>query len=278
MPSAVLKSRGIVGVAGPEARSFLQGLVTNDVGRAVEGACVYAWLLTPQGKFLFDFFVFKDGERYLLDCDGDRAHDLLKRLHIYKLRAKIELTNQTHALGVGAAWDEQPPPLPGAIVALDPRLPELGLRLLAPRDMIRTLGADEGAYEAHRLALGVPDHKDFEIEGTFLLDGDGEELNAVDFRKGCYVGQELTARMKHRGTARKRMVPVEVDGALPAPGTPILNQDGLAVGEIRSGLGARAIAALRLDRAAEAQTLTASGVRLSVRRPAFGLTAPQTTA
>jgi folate-binding protein YgfZ len=234
-----LEDRAIVALSGPDARSFLQGLVTNDVDRLAPGKPLYAALLTPQGKILFDFLLLDDGqETILLDGWAPARDTLIKRLSIYRLRAKVEIAPRDD-LGVFAAWDGTA--LPG-IAFGDPRIAALGRRSIGPK----TQGGD--GYLAHRLALGIPEAADFGSDKTFALDGGLDELHAIAFDKGCYVGQELTARMKHRGTARKRILPVETtDKSALTVGTD-LRANGHAMGEIVSAYDSRGFALVRLDR------------------------------
>lgn len=259
MPTARLDDRAVLAVSGRDAKTFLQGLITNDIEKATPS--LYAALLTPQGKVLFDFIVFSEGETFLLDTSAAGAEDLLKRMRIYKLRAAVDLALRPD-LAVFAAWGSgQPEDKP-----VDPRLPPLGRRWIAPS--IATETATD-AYHAHRLALGVPDSAD--VAGEFLLDANGEELHAVDFRKGCFVGQEVTARMKHKAKPRRRLVPVSVDGQRPPPGTQLTSSDGVEAGEIASGDGDQAIASLRVDRVAVGDILNAEGLTVQVRSAAYEL-------
>ncbi|MFP4004203.1 MAG: YgfZ/GcvT domain-containing protein [Alphaproteobacteria bacterium] len=264
--AALLESRAVLAVTGPDARTFLQGLVTNDMNRASPEQALYAALLTPQGKFLFDFFVLEQDGGFRLDCAAERAAELKKRLTMYKLRADVAVSEEEGS-GVAAFVGAAPPgapedaepgrawPLPEGIAFADPRLAGLGFRVIAPRPALERLIAEAGAerrdetgYDRHRLALGVPaGGLDIEPDRSFLLESNLDELNGVDFRKGCYVGQELTARTKHRGTIRKRLMPVNVSGPLPEPGTPV-TAGKATVGEMRSGRGGRALALIRLDR------------------------------
>jgi len=224
-----LTDRAVIAVSGPEAHSYLQGLVTNDVERAAAG--LYAALLTPQGKILFDFLISEQDGAILLDCRHESREALVKRLSMYKLRAKVEIAPRDD---LGVFVGEGP---------ADPRLAALGLRSIAPKHEAAPGGA---AYLAHRLDMGVPEGNDFGSDRMFALDADLGELNAVSFDKGCYVGQELTARMKHRGTARKRLLPVE--GGEGPPGTPV-TAGGKDIGEMASAH----FALIRLDRLDEAQ-------------------------
>ena len=282
----ILEDRGVVAVDGPEAGPFLQGLISNDIERVTDDRGIYAALLTPQGKFLHDFFVLRRGEGYLLDCEGPRTGDLGRRLMAYRLRADVALADATEDFRVIALFGEEggdafdlPPgeggaaPLEGGWIMRDPRSVALGLRALMPSDadlaLLERAGFAPGSrsdYERHRIAHGAPDgSRDMEVGRATLMECGFEALNGVDFEKGCYVGQELTARTKHRGLVRRRLAVVALDGPLPPAGTPIVAGER-EVGEIRSGLDAAALAVLRLERiaaAAEAGTpLTAGEARV----------------
>ncbi len=272
--ASILDDRAVIALSGAEARDFLQGLITNDMAACVSDCALYAALLTPQGKILFDFVVVPESEtRVLIDCAASRAPDLTKRLSMYRLRAKIDITPQPE-LGVAAIWetDGTPPDVArGAIVFTDPRLPALGTRMIAPREVLARAIGDfhHGDYTEHRLRLGVPDSADLPPDSVFALDAGLEELNGVSFRKGCYVGQEVTARMKHRATARRRFVVVESAEGLPAAGTPV-ESAGREIGTLASGDVHRALALVRLDRLAEAEAshapITAAGRTLVLRK------------
>jgi tRNA-modifying protein YgfZ len=268
----LLSDRAVLAVAGTEARAFLQGLVTNDVTPSSAGDGMYAALLTPQGKLLFEFFLVETApERILIDVAENRAADLLKRLTLYRLRAKLTLEKTD--LTVAACWNGDPPRDEHVVAVRDPRLAELGWRLIGPAALLQAHANGTLAdYHRHRLALGVPDSADLPPDQLFPLDAGFEELNGVSFRKGCYVGQEVTARMKHRGTARRRMVVVETAGDLPAPGTP-LEAGGREIGTLAGGRDRRALALVRLDRLAEAEAaaaeIRAGGVPVSVHKPGW---------
>jgi folate-binding protein YgfZ len=254
--ASILDDRAIIALSGPDARDFLQGLVTADMAACSNQCAVYAALLTPQGKILFDFFIAPETEnRFLIDCEAARAADLGKRLSLYRLRA-----------------DGSTPLTPvGAIIFADPRLPALGVRMIAVRDVLAraTSTFARGDYPGHRLGLGVPDSADLPPDSVFALDAGLEELNGVSFKKGCYVGQEVTARMKHRATARRRFVVVESADGLPPTGTPVLSE-GREIGTLASGEANRALALVRLDRLAEAEAaqapITAAGRTLVLRK------------
>jgi len=241
---ALLPSRAVIEVAGDDAVSFLQGLVSNDVTQAAPAHAVWAALLTPQGKWLADFFIFSDGARLLLDVERAQIAMLVQRLGRYRLRAKVSLTELSD-WHVYAAWGEPAEVPADAVAAPDPRLPEAGLRILSPALLAETASGE--AWDAHRLALGLPDgSRDLESEKSVLLEAGFDELGGVSWTKGCYMGQELTARTKYRGLVKRRLVPVSVEGPLPPSGTPIL-REGAEVGSMRSGQGAIGLAQLRLE-------------------------------
>jgi len=281
---APLGDRGILEVAGADRVAFLQGLVSNDVAKAVAGAPVYAALLTAQGKYLHDFFVVALGDALYLDGERARLSDLQRRLSLYRLRSKVTLADASARFAVAAAWsdggaaklglaDGAAKPFAGGVAYADPRLSTLGVRFLIPAGHegdIAAAGftrADAAAYDRHRLALGVPDgSRDLEIEKSILLENGFEELNGVDFAKGCYMGQELTARTKYRALIKKRLVPVKVDGPMPTPGTPVMCNSE-EVGEIHSGRDGTALAMLKLD--ALDGPLSAGAAKLAPQPPAW---------
>jgi folate-binding protein YgfZ len=239
---AALPHRAVLAIEGEDRVPFLQGLVSNDVTEAAPGRAVWAALLTPQGKWLADFFIFASNARLLLDCEREQAGGVLQRLSRFRLRSKVTLRSADE-LKVYAAWDGVPKL--DTIVAPDPRLPEAGWRLLSAEPLPTT--ALEIDWDRHRLALGLPEgSRDLEAEKTVLLEAGFDELHGVSWTKGCYMGQELTARTKYRGLVKRRLFPVSVKGALPPPGTPVL-RDGSEVGTMRSGIGQMGLAVLRLD-------------------------------
>jgi folate-binding protein YgfZ len=248
MPIAHLEDRAVVAVSGPEARSFLQGLITNDVEHLAPGTGLYAALLTPQGKILFDFFLVEGDGAILIDCLAGARDGLIKRLSMYKLRAKLTIEPRDQ-LAILAEWGDGA--ARHAIAYRDPRLASLGSRAVVARGEMQAGLLSSEAYHAHRLGLGVPEAADFGSDRMFALDADLDELHAVDFAKGCYVGQELTARMKHRGTARKRLLALISSTGIPAPDTAV-TANGKGIGEIVSGYGNRGFALIRLDRLDEA--------------------------
>jgi folate-binding protein YgfZ len=294
---ALLPDRGVVHVAGEDAEKFLQGLVTNDVTApaAVQPktvpAAVHAGLLSPQGKILFDFFVVGLGSGLLLETARERVPELVKRLGMYRLRAKVAIEDAGGDLAVVACWG-------GTFTTAnathfhDPRLPELGIRWLLPRsllqrlleDRVRVSGAlqvEASDYHAHRIALGVPEGgKDFAFGDTFPHEANFDLLNGVSFAKGCFVGQEVVSRMQHRGGARKRMVIVEADAPL-QPGDDIA-AGAASIGTVGSAAGQRALALVRLDRVEEAnakgEPLTAGGAPVRIRLPDYLEAAQRTVA
>ncbi|MEJ1969892.1 MAG: hypothetical protein WDN03_14840 [Rhizomicrobium sp.] len=264
MPIVHLEDRAVLAVTGQDARSFLQGLITNDIERLAPGRGVYAALLTPQGKILFDFFLVEGDGAILIDCLASARDALLKRLSMYRLRAKIVLEPRDQ-LAVLAEWDGDEARY--AIAYPDPRVAALGKRAIVAKGEMHAGLADAALYHAHRLAMGVPEAADFGSDRMFALDADLDELHAVDFTKGCYVGQELTARMKHRGTARKRLLAVAGEAPL-AAGT-ALSANGKDIGEIASAYGMQGFALIRLDRLDEA-----GGAPVTSGSSPVGLTRP----
>ena len=250
---AALPSRAVIAVSGPDARSFLNGLLSQEVETLASGELRFSGLLTPQGRLLYDLFVASLEDGLLLDVAAEHRDAILTRLTMYRLRAKVELA--ASPLGVFAAW-------PAAGGFPDPRLPALGSRLYA-EDQATT--ATEDDYETHRLALGVPGPADWGTDKTYPIEADFDLLNGIDFKKGCFVGQETTSRMKRRGTIKNRMLPIVFGGPAPAFGTEVLAGE-LRAGEVLSGRDGRAMALLRLDRI-EGADLTADGRAVTVDRP-----------
>ncbi len=260
---AELPARGVIEVAGADRVSFLNGLVSNDVARAAPGQAVWAAMLTAQGRYLADFFIYFDGERLLLETQANAVPGLISRLNRFRLRAAVRVSDVSDGFRTYAVWHGMPPEVP--LTAPDPRLHEAGCRLLCDGALRTTATADE--YAAFRLGLGLPDGPpDLEPEKTLLLEAGFDELNGIDWQKGCYLGQELTARTRYRGLVKRRLVPVTVAGALPPAGTPVLSE-GMEVGTVRSGSGGLALATLRLD--ALNKALHAESVELSPTIPAW---------
>jgi tRNA-modifying protein YgfZ len=281
MQAAFLPDRGVVKVSGEDARNFLNGLVTTDVTELKPGLAKFGALLTPQGKIIVDFLITEapagHGGGFLFDCPRALAQALTDKLRFYKLRAKVTVENLSESLGVIAAWGGEPAMQPDLTYA-DPRAEALGYRILAPHDLVAKvtalIGADvvePGAYEAQRIACGVPrGGLDFIYGDAFPHETNMDRLNGVDFDKGCYVGQEVVSRMQHRGTARTRTVKIVLDGPAPEAGASILAGDK-AVGTIGSTAGGTGLALVRTDRVADAlaagQPLTAGGLSLRLADP-----------
>jgi folate-binding protein YgfZ len=263
MQPARLEDRAVLALSGADVRPFLQGLITNNIENVGPGRAAYAALLTPQGKILFDFIIAEGDGALLLDCSAAHRDALAKRLKLYRLRAKVEIEPRDH-LGVAGGLTGRPAERGNGFA--DPRLEALGPRFIsAIAEMPDNVGTAQ-AYHAERLRLGVPEGSDFGSDKIFALDADLDELHAVAFDKGCYVGQELTARMKHRGTARKRLLPVNGD-ALPASGT--VSAGGKDIGEMMSSYGSRGFALIRLDRLEEA-----AGAQVTVENKSITLEKP----
>ncbi|HEY1751226.1 MAG TPA: folate-binding protein [Caulobacteraceae bacterium] len=256
---APLQSRALIAVGGEDWRNFLQGLLTRDVETLAPRTVRFGALLTPQGRLLFDLFIVGREDGCWLDCLAERRAALLQRLAIYRLRAKVTLA--VDEAPVLAAWGA-PPPGDGWLA--DPRLPALGWRGYGAAG---AANAEEADYDAHRLALGAPGPPDWGEEATYPLEADFDLLNGIDFKKGCFVGQETTSRMKRRGAVKSRMLPIVFDGPAPAAGTEIL-AGTLRAGEVLSGAAGRAMALVRLDRI-EGAALTVEGRACTVERPGW---------
>ena len=277
---SVFAHRGVIAVAGDDRVEFLQGLISNDTTKVAPGHAVWAALLTPQGRFLNDMFVAADGETLLLETERERAAGLARKLSLYKLRSRVKVEDRSATMEVAAVFgdviDAAGLSQDGLVSFADPRLPELGVRVLGPVGKVAAALSGHGCterpladYDALRLSLGVPDgSRDLVVEKALLLENGFDELNGVDWKKGCYMGQELTARTKYRALIRKRLFPVRVEGTLPAPGTTILDGSD-EVGEVRSGVDGRALAMLRLDAIGPGHTLTAGAARLVPEKPGW---------
>ncbi len=242
---AHLPHRGAVAVTGEDRVAFLQGLVSADMREAAPGRALWSALLTPQGRWLFEFFVLSDGERLVLECERARAGDLAQRLARFRLRARVALQDISEGLVVAAGWGGAP--MPAGLTAPDPRVARAGWRGVFAAGSVPAATVDWAAWDAHRLSLGLADgSRDLEADRTLLLEAWFDQQGGVSWTKGCYMGQELTARTRYRGLVKRRLVPVAVDGPLPEPGTAVV--DGAAeVGTIRSGRGGRALAMLRTE-------------------------------
>lgn len=271
-----LTGRGVLRVGGDDAVRFLQDIVTNDVTKAVNGSAVHAALLTPQGKILFDFILLDTGDEILLECARDIIGDLVKRLTFYRLRAAVEIEDVSDTQKVWAAWGDAPQALDEAIMYTDPRLEDLGARIIATASLdMAGAGCDvasEADYHRHRVSLGVPEAgRDYPLGDTFPHEADYDQLAGVDFHKGCYVGQEVISRIQHRGTARKRIVPVR--GSAPLTSGAEITADGATLGKLGSVAGEIGLAMIRLDRAEKAieegHALKADGTEIELIQPGW---------
>lgn len=277
---SLLPHRSVISVAGADRVEFLQGLISNDTRKVAPDQAVWAALLTPQGRFLNDMFVADAGnETFYLETERERAPALARKLKMYTLRSKVTVEDLGATLEVAAAFGDEASTalgIGGAVSFTDPRLAALGVRVIAPAGQAALLLSARGfseaplaAYDAVRLPLGVPDgSRDLQVEKALLLENGFDELNGVDWKKGCYMGQELTARTKYRALIKKRLFPVRVEGTLPESGT-LVHRDGEEVGEVRSGTGDRALAMLRLDAARGDGALTAGEARIVPEVPGW---------
>jgi hypothetical protein len=287
----VLDDRGLLTVAGDDRHNFLQGLISNDIQKATAARAIYASLLTAQGRYLHDFFIAEQDGAFLLDAEAARLDDLRRRLTLYRLRSKVTLAPVADRVvvalfGADALAALELPAEPGqakafesGIVFVDPRISGLGARAIIARERLEAISAagfaagTREAYDRLRASLGVPDgSRDLPVEKALLLENGFDELNGVDWKKGCYVGQEVTARMKYRALVRKRLLPVRIEGEAPAPGTAIM-LDAEDAGEMRSAAGGWGLALLRLDVVEKAERegrpLTAGGASLTPLKPTW---------
>jgi folate-binding protein YgfZ len=283
-----LPHRGLIAVHGEDRHAFLQGLVSNDMARVENGAAVWAAFLTPQGKFLHEFFVIPRADAVLLECELARRDDLVTRLSRYRLRAKATVAADPGTVAV--AWGEDAASAletthePGAVktagsgvLYTDPRVRDAGIRAAVTAEQIAAweklpgmTRATPADYDAHRFTLGLPDgSRDMEIEKALLLENGFAELNGVDFKKGCYIGQELTARTHYRALIKKRLLPVTIAGAA-AAGAPLLAGD-IEAGELKSVTGDRGLALVKLEawRKAPDGVLTAGDAKITPFVPAW---------
>lgn len=273
---ARLPDRGIVSVTGEDARAFLDNLITNDLAALEKpGDAIHAALLTPQGKILFAFFVVQRPDGYILETDRERSADLAKRLTMYKLRAKVTINDLSANYATIAAWDGEPPRSPLYVAFADPRSDRLGVRLLMAPALAAKL--EPGLlpavhYDRHRIALGIVDGgRDYVLGDTFPHEANFDRFHGVSFTKGCFVGQEVVARMQNKTVVRKRVVRISGSGDLTS-GADVTIGDAV-IGKVGSVAGREALAMLRLDRAMEAvdkgQTITADGIAVTIEAEAL---------
>lgn len=280
MPSALLSDRTLISVTGAEAEHFLQNILTTDLDALAEGEARPGALLTPQGKILFDFLISRDGSGgFRLDCRTEVADDFLRRLMLYKLRAKVEIGKQEQML-VAASWDsDSSASHDDSTVLRDARFkpPAAAFRIYGPAI---SASGEVSAWHAYRIAGGVAESgSDYALGDAFPHDVLLDETGGVGFGKGCYVGQEVVSRMHHRGTARRRVLLVSAGTPLPAPGTEIV-ANGRSIGALGSVSGTKGLAIVRIDRVKDALdagvTISAADVPLSLAIPAWAkFTFPQ---
>lgn len=252
-----LKDRGVIKLFG-EATTLLHKVVTNSMLNIPAGESRFTALLTAQGKLMFDFFIvpLPEGadQGYLIDCNKEQLAELIKRLTFHRMRAKFTIEDQSESLGVAAFWDGEAPQGLEGVVYTDNRAAGMGSRIIAPLDQLAKLPTDQTEYEAHRVALAVPKGGvDFPYGDTFAHDANLDKMNGVDFKKGCYVGQEVVARVHFRQSARKRIVKLHFDGSTPVAGTPIMAGETV-LGSVSSVAGSEGLAMLRLDKLDDAKT------------------------
>jgi tRNA-modifying protein YgfZ len=285
MKAAILPDRGVVKVAGEDARAFLHGLVSANILTLAPGTARFGALLSPQGKIFADFIIIeapaRDGGGFFLDVPADLANALVDKLNLYRLRSRVVIENLSEVLGVLAAWDGTGTTSVG-LAYPDPRLAALGLRVMLPSHRAADAAAELGAirveasdYEAHRVALGIPHGGiDFKYGDAFPHEADMDQLGGVDFAKGCYVGQEVVSRMEHRGIARTRVLPIRYQGPAPQPGEPIMSGER-QIGTMGSASGGHGLALLRIDRVADAlregYPLLAAGIAVEPLKPDWAL-------
>ena len=274
MSTCVLHDRAIIAVSGDDAEGFLNRLFTNDMLAMRSGEARYAALLSPQGKLLFDFLVVRRPEAFWIDCRREQAAAFAGKLAMFKLRAKVVITDRSGELAVAAQWGG---PLldTSGFVFRDPRHEGLGYRIVAPVEALDGLEGDVDVYQAHRIALGIPEGGlDFIYGDTFVHDANLDLLHGVDFDKGCYVGQEVVSRVHHRKSARKRVVKIHFYGD-PAPSGAELMAGPLRIGEVTSCAAHEALASARIDRLAEAEAanvpVTAKDTLVAVTLPAMSV-------
>ena len=240
--SCLLKKRAILSIEGPDASSFLQGLISNDILQVSETNSIFAALLSPQGKYQFDFFIAKSDDRFYLDCEMSRIKELIQRLKMFKLRSNVVITDLSLKYEIQVLWGPMAikkfelKPIPGLtksaknqMIMVDPRLAEAGIRVISKIgniDYVNTANTNFENYDKHRLKMGLTDGmRDLLIDKSILLEANFDELNGIDWKKGCYIGQEITARSKYRGLVKRRFIPVSFETKSAVPGSTIIAKD-----------------------------------------------------
>jgi len=249
----IATDRAVLRVSGEDRIDFLQGIISTDAAGISEQHGLWAAFLTPQGKYLHDFFLVADGETILIDCEAARADDLHKRLRRYTLRSAVTVQPEP-ALAVALATSIDEPVAGLAAQFADPRHAKAGWRWIDAEAALHAAATsagisehDRSVWDANRIGLGLPDgSRDFEIERSTLAEGNADLLGGVDWQKGCWMGQEVTARMHYRGLAKRRLVPMQIQGPAPAPGASV-EADGSIVGECRSSAGALVLVLAKVD-------------------------------
>ena len=278
MPTVVLPARALVTVSGPDAEHLLQSILTTDLAALAEGVAKPGALLTPQGKILFDFLISRDGaDGFVLECRSEIADDFMRRLMLYKLRAKLTISKRDESLmavswlgGPSSSDTDSTSSGTDSTALRDTRFPE---ELAVARQPVAgvEVDADLSAWTLLRIAHGVAESgSDYALSDAFPHDVSFDQNGGVGLRKGCYVGQEVVSRMHHRGTARRRVLVVEADGELPEAGTPVLAQ-GRPAGTLGSVIGSTGLAVVRIDKVKAAMDagapVTAGDVRLTLSIP-----------
>ena len=267
-----LNNRAVIQIGGEDAHDFLQGILTNDIEGISEGVAIYAGLLTPQGKLLFDFFILKHADAYFIDVEKSQVDDLLKRLMFYKLRAKVDLKARPNAV-ICANLTGDFAESSDVLSYSDPRYEAMGTRVIMLKGANETCAPDANKWLAHRIRHGLPEAPhDFQHGNCFPHDIAMDQLNGIGFKKGCYVGQEVVSRMQHRGTARKRPMIIQSQLDLPV-GPADIKAQGAKIGVLGSAIDKRGLAEIRLDRAtkalSEGKHFDVDGVEVKLLRPAW---------
>jgi len=291
--TAILHDRALVRVSGPDARKLLQGIITNDLDVIAPGKALFAGLLSPQGKILFEFFIANTEDGFLLDVADDTVSDLIKRLTMYRLRANVTMEDESRSLQVHAAWGDgvsEKIESRNILCAFrDPRLADMGERHIYRRNVEDAIAspqqAESGAptidvvnnevnykdYHCHRIALGIPEGgKDYKFSNSYPHEALYDHIQGLSFTKGCFIGQEVVSRMQHRNATKKRIVQVTANQTLPESGTEI-TAGPISLGVLGSSCGQAGLALIRTDRLAEVGnkdlTPTAEGVAVKFTKP-----------
>lgn len=267
MKYAPLNNRGLILVSGDDARSFLQGVITNDVMQLHGDKAMYACFLTPQGKYLADFFMYEQGDGILLDVDKAILQNLLKRMSMFKLRAKVTLEDVSDRYTLHAVWDtHMHPDIPNVHhIYADPRTAIMGYRILGTHETV--LDMEKHDYRLWQIMYGVPNYDDFERERTSMLEANMDYLNALSWTKGCYMGQELTARTHYRGLIKKRFLPILLPNDLAIEPNTVITRDGKTIGFVRNAYQNHAIGLIQLDVLEAGQECEIDGVTATIKIP-----------